>query len=246
LILRPPRTRRPTKAGLLFQVLFVLSLPLAVHAEEPQAPREGFRYGNARLLTTDAAAVIEHPVLGLQRSALALPAGLALDTSLYADLLLAPNLGLRWALAAGPHRFVFGARYTHFVGASVYSDIVESREPAIQRFEPSLSGPTFYGAYGLVLGRLLVQGEGRYARYEMDYAAVTGAVAFQLTEAWAVIGEVGVRLKGGSRLRAAGGVRYGGENLGLAVGAAYVSLDDPVFAEGIPVAPVLDVSWTFR
>ncbi|HEX8703646.1 MAG TPA: hypothetical protein VF815_32720, partial [Myxococcaceae bacterium] len=64
--------------------------------------------------------------------------------------------------------------------------------------------------------------------------------------AWAVIGEVGVRLEGGSRLRAAAGVRYGGENFGLALGAAYVNLNDPVFPGGLPVAPVLDLSWTFR
>jgi hypothetical protein len=57
---------------------------------------------------------------------------------------------------------------------------------------------------------------------------------------------VGVRLEGGSRLRAAGGVRYGGEKFGLALGAAYVNLNDPVFPGGLPVAPVLDLSWTFR
>ncbi|HEX8699621.1 MAG TPA: hypothetical protein VF815_12335, partial [Myxococcaceae bacterium] len=142
--------------------LLVLCAPFEARAQS----QEGFQPGNARLLTTDAAATLEHPVLGLQRSAVPLPGGFALDTSLYADLLLAPNLGLRWAVAAGPHRIVLGARYTHFVGASVYSDIVEGQEPAIQRFEPSLSGPTFYGVYGLVLGRLSVQGEARYARFE--------------------------------------------------------------------------------
>ena len=49
-----------------------------------------------------------------------------------------------------------------------------------------------------------------------------------------------------TKLRAAAGVRYGGENFGLALGAAYVNLNDPVFPGGLPVAPVLDVSWTFR
>lgn len=232
-------------AGLLCLPLIVLS-PLGDAQAQPE-PDEGPSFGNARLLTTEAAAVIEHPVLGLQRSALPLPLGLALDTSLYADLLLAPNLGLRWATATGPHRFVLGARYTHFVGASVYSPIVEDRDPAIQSFEPSLSGPTFYGAYGLEFGRLLLQGEARYARYESDYAAVTGAAAFQLLGRWALIGEVGVRLAGGSRLRAAAGVRYGGENLGLAAGAAYVDIDEPTFPNGgFAVLPVFDLSWTFR
>ena len=233
---------RRVLAGLIGPLFTILFSPFQAHAQA----QEGFQPGNARLLTTDAAAVIEHPVLGLQRSAVPLPGGFALDTSLYADLLLAPNLGLRWAMAAGPHRFVVGARYTHFVGADVYSDYVESQEPAITRFEPSLSGPTFYGVYGLVLGRLAVQGEVRYARFESSYLAVTGAAALNLAGAWALIGEVGVRLEGGSKLRAAAGVRYGGENFGLALGAAYVNLNDPVFPGGLPVAPVLDLSWTFR
>jgi hypothetical protein len=237
-----PLARRLVALGLACQALFISLL-----SAEAQAQAEGgFQPGNARLLTTDAAAVIEHPVLGLQRSAVALPGGFALDTSLYADILLAPNVGVRWAMAAGPHRFVAGARYTHFVGASVYSDVVNGQEPAIKRFEPTLSGPTFYGAYGLVLGRLLVQGEARYAHFESSYLAVTGAAALNLSGAWALIGEVGVRLEGGSALRAAAGVRYGGENFGLALGAAYVNLNDPVFPGGLPVAPVLDLSWTFR
>ncbi len=229
-------------AGLLCQTLFILS-PLSARAQES----EDTPSGNGRLLTTESAAVIAHPVLGLQRSAVPLVAGLALDTSLYADLLLAPNLGLRWAAAVGPHRIVAGARYTHFVGASVYSSVVESQEPAIQRFEPTLSGPTVYGAYGLVMGALVVQGEARYARYESDYLSVTGAAALQLSLGWTLIAEAGVRVKGGSALRAAAGLRYGGEHLGLALGAAYVDLDDPVFpGGGLPVVPVFDLSWTFR
>lgn len=234
--------RRLVALGLGCQALLLLLLPTAAQADA----QGGFQPGNARLLTTDAAAVIEHPVLGLQRSALPLAGGFALDTSLYADLLLAPNLGLRWAVAAGPHRIVLGARYTHFVGASVYSSVVSSQEPAITRFEPSLSGPTLYGVYGLALGRLTVQGEARFAHFESSYLAVTGAAALNLFGAWAVIGEVGVRLEGGSRLRAAGGLRYGGEQFGLALGLAYVDLNDPVFPGGLPVAPVLDLSWTFR
>lgn len=230
-------------AGLLCHAVLLL-YPLSAALAEP---REGGPSGNARLLTTDEAAVIAHPVLGLQRSAVPLGAGLVLDTSLYADLLLAPNLGLRWALAAGPHRFVLGARYTHFVGASVYSSVIEGQEPAIDSFRPSLSGPTVYGVYGLALGPLTVQGEARYAHFESDYLAVTGAAALHLTETFTLIGEAGVRLKGGSTLRAAAGVRYGGERLGVALGAAYVDLEDPAFpGGGFAVLPVLDLSWTFR
>lgn len=238
---RSPLARRVAMAGLLIPTLFMLS-PLPAPAQE----QEERPAGDGRLLTTDSASVIAHPVLGLQRSAVPLGAGFALDTSLYADLFLAPNLGLRWALEAGPNRFVIGARYTHFVGASVYSSIVESKEPAIQSFEPQLSGPTVYGAYGLVLGPLTVQGEARYARYDSDYLAVTGAATFRITTGWTVIAEAGTRLKGGSKFRGAAGVRYGGENLGLALGAAYVDLEDPAFGSGIPIAPAVDISWTFR
>ena len=231
------------KRRLPLLTLFILCLSSSALAQ----PSEDTPSGNGRLLTTDAAAVIAHPVLGLQRSAVPLVGGLVLDTSLIADLMLAPNLGLRWAMAAGPHRFVAGARYTHFMGASVYSSVVEGQEPAIDRFEPTLSGPTVYGAYGLALGPLSVQGEARYARYESDYFAVTGAAALHLTETFQLIAEAGVRLKGGSKLRGAAGVRYGGKNLGLALGAAYVDIDDPAFpGGGFAVLPVLDLSWTFR
>ncbi|MFL5346523.1 MAG: hypothetical protein ACJ8AT_17205 [Hyalangium sp.] len=236
--------RRFSRAGLLCQALLVLSSSFA-HAQ--QAEETPPAAGDGRLLTTESAAVIARPVLGLQRSAVPLVGGLALDTSLYADVFLAPNLGLRWAVEAGPHRFVVGARYTHFVGASVYSSILESREPALLRFEPTLTGPTAYATYGLVLGALTVQGEARYAHYDSDYLAVTGAAAFQLTRAWTVIAEAGARLKGSTKPRAAAGVRYGGENLGLALGAAYVAIEDPVFpGGGFTVLPVVDLSWTFR
>ncbi|WP_408888909.1 hypothetical protein VZQ01_23765 [Myxococcus faecalis] len=217
--------------------------PLPASAE----PSVGVRTNTARLMGSDAAEVIDAPVLGLQRSALPLFAGLALDTSVYADLLLAPNLGLRWALASGPHRFVLGARYTHFVGASVYSGIVESRTTGLQRFEPELQGPSFYAVYGLSLGRLLVQGEARYARYTTDYLSFTGGAAFNFVGHWSVVAEAGVRVKGGAKLRAAAGIRYGGEGFGLGLGATYVDLSDPaVPGETLPVLPVFDVSWSFR
>lgn len=227
--------RHSQVAGLLLFVLATIAAPGRAHA------------GNGRLLTTDEAAVIDRPVLGLQRSAVPLALGVAVDTSLYADLLLAPNLGLRWAAEAGPHRFVLGARYTQFVGASVYSSVVEGQEPAVTRFEPSFSGPSFYGLYGLNLGSLLVQGEIRYGLYETDYLSLTGAVALKLTGNWWLIGEVGTRFSGGASLRGAAGIRYGGESFGLALGASYAGLEDPMIPDGsVPVLPVLDLSWTFR
>ncbi|WP_223740934.1 hypothetical protein NR800_24630 [Corallococcus interemptor] len=231
-----PPSRFIPSTGLLSALLL---LPAAASAQ--------VRTNVARLLTSDAAEVIDAPVVGLQRTALPLFAGFSVDTSLYADALLAPNLGLRWALAAGPHRVALGARYTHFVGASVYSGQVESQEPAIQRFTPELSGPAFYGVYGLSLGPVLVQGEARYARYDSDYLAFTGAVAWNFTGAWSLIAEGGMRVKGGAKLKAAAGVRYGGEHLGLALGAAYVDLSDPALpGEDLPVLPTFDLSWSFR
>lgn len=240
-LLRSRRVSPLAAWGVLCPLL--LLLPAAGLAQ----PVGGFQPGNARLLTTDAASVIEHPVLGLQRSAMPVAAGFAVDTSLYADLLLAPNVGLRWAKALGAQRVVLGARYTHFVGGSVYSSIVEGQEPAVQRFEPTLSGPTLYGAYGVTVGPLLVQAEARFAYFETSYLSLTGAGALHLAGPWMLIAEVGARIEGGSAFRAAAGVRYGGEHFGLALGAAYVDLSDPVFANGgLAVSPVLDLSWTFR
>ncbi|CAM4316078.1 MULTISPECIES: hypothetical protein [Myxococcus] len=227
--------------------LAVLLSPCLASANEDDDG--GVRTNTARLLTTDAAEVIDAPVLGLQRTALPLFAGLAVDTSMYANALLAPNVGLRWAMAASPHRVVLGARYTHFVGASVYSDVVTSGAdtPALQRFEPELSGPSFYGVYGLSLGPVLVQGEARYGLYTSDYLSFTGALAFNFAGHWSVVGEAGVRVKGGSTLRAAAGIRYGGEHFGLGVGATYVDMSDPALpGESLPVLPVVDLSWSFR
>lgn len=236
----PSGSRGPVPSCAL--AFLLLSLPAFAQSESP-----GVRTNTARLLGTDAAEVIDAPVLGLQRTALPLFAGLAVDTSVYADALLAPNLGLRWAAAAGPHRFVLGARYTHFIGASVYSDQVESEAPAVQRFEPELSGPSFYAVYGLVLGPLLVQGEARYARYTSDYLSFTGGAGFNFTGHWSVVAEAGVRVEGGSAFRAAGGLRYGGDNFGFGLGVAYVDLSDPALpGESLPVLPVFDLSWTFR
>jgi hypothetical protein len=129
----------------------------------------------------------------------------------------------------------------------VYSSIVEGQEPAVTRFEPSLSGPSFYGLYGISLGALLVQGEIRYGLYETDYLSLTGGVALNLAGNWWLIGELGTRFSGGASLRAAAGLRYGGESFGLALGASYAGLEDPMIPDGsVPVLPVLDLSWTFR
>ncbi|MCE9670863.1 hypothetical protein LY474_23935 [Myxococcus stipitatus] len=239
---RHPGTRGRGRFTLPCVLAALLSPALASADDSP-----GVRTNTARLLGTDAAEVIDAPVLGLQRAALPLFAGLVVDTSLYADALLAPNLGLRWAKALGPHRIVLGARYTHFVGASVYSDIVESEEPSITRFEPELSGPSFYGVYGLSLGRFLLQAEARYAHYTSDYLSFTAGAALRFAGNWSFVGEAGVRVEGGTAARFGAGIRYGGEHLGLGVGATYVDLSDPaVPGEKLAVLPVLDLSWTFR
>lgn len=202
--------------------------------------------GNARLLASDAAEVLERPVLGLQRSAVPLAAGLALDTSLLADLALAPNLGLRWARKRGAHRFVAGVRYTHFVGTRVYSAAISAQEPIIRRFDPSFSGPSAYALYGLQAGRLLVQGEARYSGFTFASLSFSGAAVFNFTQTWGAVLEAGVRVLGSVSPRGALGLRYQGEHLGLSLGAAYVGLEDPLLpGERLPVLPAVDLSWSF-
>jgi hypothetical protein len=238
----PRRPSRLFTAGLLLWALVAL-----LHPSEARA-------GNGRLLSTDEAAAIQHPVLGLQRSAVPLVWGFALDTSLLADLALAPNLGLRWGLEAGPHRFVVGARYTRFLGAQIVSDFVQSQQPAVTRFEPSFSGPSAYALYGLKLGPVLVQAEARHALYEITTTTFTGAVVFNFAGNWSLLGELGFRLRRndadtGNPLRGAAGLRYAGDNFGLSLGVAYVDLREPMLPvnEGsIPFIPAFDLSWTFR
>jgi hypothetical protein len=232
---------RLAAAGLLCWAFLTLVSPLPAHA------------GNARLILTDEAAALTHPVLGLQRSALPLGAGFALDTSLLADLALAPNLGVRWALEAGPHRVVVGARYSHFVGTAIVTSLLQSQEPALKRFEPRFSGPSFYALYGLKLGPLLVQAEGRHARYERPYTTVMGALALTFGESWSLIGEAGFWFPSlettteQRRLQAAAGLRFNGQNFGFMVGAAYLGLEDALLPGGrVDLLPTLDLSWTFR
>ncbi len=238
---RPPLPGRLAAAGLFCWAVLTLAAPLPAHA------------GNARLILTDEAAALTAPVLGLQRSALSLGAGFALDTSLLADLALTPNVGVRWALEAGPHRVVVGARYSHFVGSAIVTSLLQSQEPALKRFEPNFSGPSFYAVYGLKLGPLLLQAEGRHARYERPYTTIMGAVSLTFGESWSLVGETGLWLPSvqteteGSRLQAAAGLRFNGQNFGFMLGAAYLGLEDPLLPGGrVDILPTLDLSWTFQ
>jgi hypothetical protein len=217
--------------------------------------------GNARLLASDEAAAIKHPVLGLQRSAVPLGLGFAVDTSLLADLALTPNLGLRWALEAGSHRFVVGARYAKFMGSTMASGFVTAQEPAVRRFDLSFSGPSFYALYGVSAGRALVQLEVRHARYEVPTTIATGALVLNFAGNWSLVGEFGVQLRHdpeqpleqqqaqGLPLRGAAGIRYAGDNFGFSLGAAYVDLREPMVPVNggrLPIVPAFDLSWTFR
>ncbi len=232
---------RPSHLGLVLLALGTLLGSTGAHA---------FNHaGNARLLASDEAAVIKKPVIGLQRAALPLALGFALDTSVLADAALAPNLGLRWALEAGPHRFVVGARYTMFLGNQVLADFVSSQQPAVKKFEIDFQGPSAYALYGLQLGPVLVQGEVRHWRYQSATTTASGALVINFAGHWSVVGEFGVRLEEGLPLRGAAGLRYAGDNFGLSLGAAYVDVTEPLLPinEGrLPILPALDLSWTFR
>jgi hypothetical protein len=232
---------RPGRLGLVLGALGTLLGSSQAHA---------FNHaGNARLLASDEAAAIKKPVLGLQRSAVPLAFGFALDTSLLADAALTPNLGLRWGLEVGPHRFVVGARYSKFLGNQILSDFVASQQPAVKKFEIDFQGPSAYALYGLQLGPVLVQAEVRHWRYQTASTTATGALVFNFAGNWSVVGEFGVRLKEGLPLRGAAGLRYAGENFGFSLGAAYVDVTEPLLPinEGrLPILPALDLSWTFR
>lgn len=232
-----PRPSRSLTAGFALGALAAL-LPLAeAHA------------GDGRLLTTDEAAPIDHFVVGLQRTAVPLVFGIAADTSVLADLALTPNVGLRWATNLGPHHFVLGARYAWFAGASTVSNFVTTQEPAVTKFDPSFKGLSFYGLYGVTIGRVLVQAEVRHSRYETAFTTVTGAVVFNFAGHWGAVGEFGGKLGDTFQPRGAAGIRYAGDNFGVSLGAAYVDLTEPMLPVNsghIPVVPALDLSWTFR
>jgi hypothetical protein len=198
-----------------------------------------------RLLTTDAAEVVDDAVLGLQRTAIPIAGGFAVDTALLADLALVLNGGVRWAGEADVHRFVLGARYAHFVGTPVYSALLASQEPQLVRFEPTLSGPTFYAVYGVQLPSILLQVEGRYELMSTATASITAGARFNLNPSWALMLEAGYRFFALNPYRAAAGIRLGGESGGaITVGAAYVGIEDPMLPS-YPILPVLDLSWSF-
>ncbi len=209
--------------------------------------------GDARWASMDAPEVLDASVIGLQRSALALPGGFALDTSLIADIGLLPNAGVRWALAAGPHRVVVGARYALFVGSGVYGAVVNSLQPVVKRYEPSYSGPSAYAVYGLSLGQLTFAAEVRARMMYFVSGSVTGGASFAFTDAWSVVLEGGVRYLQGDPFvpagllqpKAAVGLRLAGKGFGFLLGADYVGFDDPMLPTA-PIIPVVDLCWSFQ
>ena len=258
-----PRLNRPVAAGLVLLALGAFLQPAVARADMVD---EYVRHpaGDARLLASDEAAAIKHPVIGLQRSAVPLPLGFAVDTSLLVDAALTPNLGLRWALELGPNRFVIGARYSKFMGNSLLSNFAASKVPAVKSFGINFSGPSFYALYGLSLGRVLVQAELRHSRYETVTTTATGALVLNLVGHLSIVGEIGTQfdgdhpvLTGDHPLHGAAGIRYAGDNFGFSLGVAYANLtepmlqgagDHPPFLEGghIPFIPSFDLSWTFQ
>lgn len=199
---------------------------------------------DGRLLSMDSGEVIDRTTLGLQRSAVALPAGFAIDTSLIGDLALAANLGVRWAMATGPHHVAIGARYTQFFGAPVYSSAIAMLNPTVKQFNPSLSGPSAYAAYGIHLGQLSLTVEGRYEHLYYDAAGLNVGGSLVLGGNWWLVAEVGYRFFGQVPLHASLGVRFTGEHFGLALGATYTGYQDPQLPP-LPVLPALDVFWCF-
>lgn len=238
----PSPVPRPSRlAGLVLGALVALLPPAAAQA---------FNHaGDARLLSSDEAAPIKHPVIGLQRSALPLGLGFAVDTSLLADAALAPNLGLRWGLAAGPHRFVVGARYTKFMGNKILGDFVTQQQPAVKNFQIDFQGPSAYALYGLQLGPVLVQAEVRHYRYQTVSTTGTAGLVVNFAGNWSLVGELGLRFNQGNKLRGAAGLRYAGDNFGFSLGAAYADLTEPMLPVNdghIPFIPAFDLSWTFQ
>jgi hypothetical protein len=209
--------------------------------------------GDARWVSMDAPEVLDAPVLGLQRSGLAFPAGFAVDTALAADVGLLPNLGVRWALAAGPHRVVVGARYALFVGSDAYSAVINGLQPVVKRFDPSFSGPSAYAVYGFNLGQLTFAAELRARLMYFTSGSLTAGAAFAFNESWSVVVEGGVRYLQGAPFvpdaalqpKAAAGLRLAGKGFGFLLGADYVGFDDPMFP-ALPVMPVVDLSWSFQ
>jgi len=201
--------------------------------------------GDGRLLAMEAAEPIDHVVIGLQRTAVPLFAGFALDTSLLGNIALAPNLGVRWGSKLGDHAgLALGVRYTLFVGTDLYSQFIQGQQPLVKRFDPSFSGPSAYAAFGYDLGAITLSAEARYSHFYYDAAGVNAAVQWHLSEKWAVVGEIGVHILGPPPIHAALGIRFTGDNFGFSLGAAYVGIDDPLLPS-IPILPAIDLSWSF-
>ncbi|HVE85243.1 MAG TPA: hypothetical protein VND93_20465 [Myxococcales bacterium] len=216
-------------------------------------PPSALAAGTARWISMDAPETLEAPVIGLQRTALSLPGGFAVDTSLLADAGLLPNAGVRWAISAGPHRFVAGARYAYFVGGDAYSAAVNALQPVVKRYDPSFSGPSAYAVYGLSLGQFTFGAELRARLMYFTSGSATAGVALALTDAWSLVAEAGVRYLQGEQFvtqgaiqpKLAAGIRLAGKGFGFILGADYVGIDDPMFP-AVPVAPVVDLSWSFQ
>lgn len=202
------------------------------------------RADDGRLLLSEAAEPIPSAVIGLQKSAVPLGAGFAVDTATAADLALALNLGLRYGQAFGDQRLVLGARWVQFVGSGPYSSYIQNQSPEIKSFEPSYSGPIVYGAYGLALGAGLLQVEAHYEHLETDALTLLAGGILPFSESWGLTVEAGAQVLNGAQLRAAVGVRYAGEHFAFKAGAAYVHLDDPILGT-YPVVPAVDLSWSF-
>jgi hypothetical protein len=236
-----PVPRPGRLAGLVLGALVALLQPAVAHA---------FNHaGDARLLSSDEAAAIKHPVIGLQRSAMPLGLGFAVDTSVLADAALAPNLGVRWALEAGPHRFVVGARYTKFMGNKILSDFITQQQPAVKKLEIDFSGPSAYALYGVQFGPVLVQAEVRHYRYQTAFTTGTAGLVLNFAGNWSLVGELGLRFNQGNKLRGAAGLRYAGDNFGFSLGAAYADLSEPLLPVNdghVPFIPAFDLSWTFQ
>lgn len=209
--------------------------------------------GDARWASMDAPEVLDASVIGLQRSALALPGGFALDTSLMADIGLLPNAGVRWAMASGPHRFVVGARYALFVGSGAYSALLGTLQPVVRRYDPSYSGPSGYAVYGFSLGQLTLAAELRARMMYFVSGSFTAGASFAFNDAWSVVLEGGVRYLQGAPFvpdgaiqpKAAAGVRLAGKGFGFLVGVDYVGFDDPMLPV-LPIIPVADLFWSFQ
>jgi hypothetical protein len=88
--------------------------------------------------------------------------------------------------------------------------------------------------------------EGRYAHFQFPSGTVMAAGVLPLAGNWSVVLEAGAQVLGRVGPRGALGVRYAGPSFGMALGAAYVAIEDPLLPGGqLPVIPAFDLSWSF-